>query len=74
LTLAPNSSNGIFKINLSQAGTEIHIYNAMGKPVFHQNIETKDTLIDLSDFPSGIYFLRAWNGREEVSRKVVVER
>jgi len=46
----------------------------MEKPVFHQNIETKDTLIDLSGSPSGIYFLRAWNGREEVSRKVVVER
>jgi len=28
----------------------------------------------MSDFPSEIYFLKAWNGREVLSSKVVVER
>jgi hypothetical protein len=74
LTIAPNPSNGIFKINLSQSGAEIHIFDAMGKPVFHQHFETQETFIDISRFPSGIYFLQAWNGREVVGKKVVVER
>jgi hypothetical protein len=63
LTVYPNPSNGIFKISLSQAGAEIHIFDAMGRPVFHQQVETQQAFIDLSRFPSGIYFLQAWNGR-----------
>lgn len=74
LTLAPNPSNGIFKINLSQAGSEIHIFDTIGKTIFYQQVETQETFIDLSGFPSGIYFLQAWNGREMVGKKVVVER
>jgi hypothetical protein len=31
LTFAPNPSNGIFKIDLSQPGSEIHFFDAMGK-------------------------------------------
>ncbi|MCH6235253.1 T9SS type A sorting domain-containing protein [Cognataquiflexum rubidum] len=74
LTVYPNPSNGIFKINLSQAGAEISIFDSTGKPVFHQQVQTQETFIDISDFPSGIYFLQAWNGREVVGKKVVVER
>jgi hypothetical protein len=74
LTVAPNPSTGTFKIDLSQADTEIPIFDAMGKSVFHQQVETQETCIDLSGFPSGIYFLKAWNGREVVGKKVVVER
>jgi hypothetical protein len=74
LTVAPNPSNGIFKVNLSQADTEIHIYDAMGKTIFHQQVQTHETYIDLSAFPSGIYFLQVRNGREVVEKKVVVER
>jgi hypothetical protein len=74
LTVAPNPPNGIFKINISQAGTEIPIFDSLGKTIFHQQVNTQETYIDLLVSPSRIYFLQAWNGREVVSRKVVVER
>ncbi|MCH6235255.1 T9SS type A sorting domain-containing protein [Cognataquiflexum rubidum] len=69
MTVAPNPSNGIFQINLSQAGIEIHIFDSMGKPIFQQQVETQETFIDLSGFPFGIYFLKAWNGREVVGER-----
>lgn len=74
LTVFPNISNGICKTNLSQANSEIHIFDAMVKSVHQQQVETQETFIDLSRFPSGIYFLQAWNGRSLVGRRVVVER
>ncbi|WP_420839745.1 T9SS type A sorting domain-containing protein [Aquiflexum gelatinilyticum] len=52
----------------------MHIYDTMGKPIFHQQFQTQETFIELFRFPSGIYFLQAWNGREVVGKKVVVER
>ncbi|MCH6200012.1 hypothetical protein MMU07_10485 [Aquiflexum sp. LQ15W] len=45
----------------------------MRKSVFHQQVETHEAFIDLSRLPSGVFFLQAWNGREVVGKKVVVE-
>ncbi|WP_255737339.1 T9SS type A sorting domain-containing protein [Cognataquiflexum nitidum] len=68
-----NLSDGIFQINLSQSVTEIPVFDAMRKSVFHQQVETHEAFIDLSRLPSGVFFLQAWNGREVVGKKVVVE-
>jgi hypothetical protein len=48
LDLSLNPSNGIFKINLSQPSTEIPIFDAMGKPVHQQQVDTQETFIDLT--------------------------
>jgi hypothetical protein len=42
----------------------------MGKPIFHQQVQTEEAFIELSGLPSGVFFLQAWNGREVKSKKV----
>jgi hypothetical protein len=59
----PNPSNDIFKINLSRAGAEIYIFDAMGKAIFlRQKVDTQESLIDPYHLLSGLYFFQAWNG------------
>ncbi|HFA49784.1 MAG TPA: T9SS type A sorting domain-containing protein [Bacteroidetes bacterium] len=72
----PNPSTGVFYFNLVQEEVfKVHIYDARGRlinvqPAFHQ----KDYMIDLRSYPTGVYFLKLTQGRETVTKKLVVSK
>jgi len=67
INITPNPSLGIFKIDFKRIVSnqmEISIYNSIGSPIsFEQVNNSSSILIDLSQKPIGIYFLKiSYNG------------
>lgn len=57
LTVYPNPSKDIFRINCAN-DTKVHVHNLLGEEILNTNLEKKETQIDLSSQPPGIYLLR----------------
>lgn len=85
LTLYPNPSNEKFTITMEDAkttGGEIAIYNVLGERVYSEIIPEKSglrsaqqsTIINLSAFPAGIYFLQVNTGEQIINRKLILEK
>lgn len=53
----PNPGNGIINFGGVEAGSFIQIFNQTGQLVKAINITQKNSLIDISDLPSGLYHL-----------------
>lgn len=63
LQVFPNPATSVLQIqnNLKQP-TQIYIYNALGQ-LMHQGLIIESTSLDLSDWPSGTYWLRQEDGQ-----------
>lgn len=64
----PNPSNGIFKVNSSQSGN-YSIFSATGKSIIRADF-SNDFIIDLSDFPKGMYILQVNNGTQIITERL----
>jgi len=80
MQLMPNPSNGLVTINLSGLNafeTLLSITSIQGKLVHREMIGAGQTTIakqvDLSGFPSGIYFVRVSNQVGNIVQKLVIE-
>ena len=76
LSIVPNPNNGIFTINLSgdMEPGEVLIYNTYGSVVNRIMLEKKNTSIDLSSLPSGIYFIMLKGSESRIIEKLIIER
>jgi hypothetical protein len=73
ISVYPNPSSGIFKINSSiQKGT-FEIYNLQGKKV-HRGSVKSNFQIDISDQSNGIYFLKLLTIEGVVNKKIILNR
>ena len=77
ISIYPNPNSGVFQIsNLSDMERyDILIANTLGEMVFaeyNQNISNKS--IDVSNLPSGIYFLKTMNKKYNFSQKIQLQR
>lgn len=79
LSFYPNPGNGRFVLSFNldkKADTEIHIYNMQGQEVYLEKI--KDFTgrfqkeIDLSENGKGVYFLKLQQGRDSISKKIII--
>ncbi len=57
----PNPSNDFLQINCTWSNAEITLYNVEGKKLFSTVLHTKNEIIDLTNYQSGLYFLRITN-------------
>ncbi len=84
IDIYPNPSNGIFNVRWNASGTQklkLSIYNSMGQEIMHsENFginSAAEKQIDLSGFPSGIYFVSIENGsgasEKRFVKRIVVE-
>ena len=71
-TISPNPSKGEFQISSVSKVEKIEIYNQIGR--FEKNIEvnSKSFNVNISDFDSGIYFLKLFFGDSVVTKKLVI--
>jgi hypothetical protein len=71
----PNPNNGQFTLELTnfENCTNVSIYNILGEKVY-QVIETnqKSHKIDLPGIQKGIYFVKVMDGKEQLTKKMVV--
>ena len=75
VTVYPNPTTGKLAVSLNNAniGT-IEIYNLIGEKVYANSYnQQKSTEIDISNSPSGIYFLKIGDGVQVYTSKIVVQ-
>ncbi len=73
LSIYPNPSKGVFTIENATDITSINVYNTQGTQVFETKIESRNAKLDLSNLPSGMYFIRVNEGNSHIIRKVIIE-
>jgi len=64
ISIYPNPSNGFLSIEILEnysKNYKLEIYNTIGEEVFESHINNKETEINVSYLPSGIYMLRIIN-------------
>jgi MAM domain, meprin/A5/mu/Secretion system C-terminal sorting domain/SprB repeat len=76
LTVAPNPSQGIFNLEMTTDAAFEHfeVYNAAGRMILNQPISQRNTVVDLSAQPVGVYYLRAFRGEAIEIKKIVITR
>jgi hypothetical protein len=73
ISVYPNPSSGIFKINSSiQKGT-FEIYNLQGKKVYSGSVKS-NFQIDISAQSNGIYYLKLSTSEGMVNKKIILNR
>jgi len=76
MTVYPNPNNGQFTVAIYGDATvhELQIHSSTGKLVRSLPWQGGSSQVDLSELPSGVYYLRALSNKSLSQQKVVVER
>ena len=77
VNLYPNPTSDIATLSLGfvqETQVRVDLFNTMGQRVrtlANQSIRESDLVIDLSDEPIGVYFLRIWAGQQFFAKQLV---
>ncbi len=74
INISPNPNNGIFTISKtgnSDNINNIEIYNILSNKIYQSDFETNTKLINISQYPKGIYIVKVYSGNEVFVEKVV---
>jgi hypothetical protein len=71
VTISPNPTHSIFKIECPMNGAKVILYNSFGQKLLISKIEKQSSLIDISQYPSGIYFAEVKDEKATYRVKVV---
>jgi hypothetical protein len=76
MSIFPNPAATELRIKNAELRIEkVEIYNAFGEKVFSKSATgTKQVTIDVSGFSRGVYFVHLLNGKEQIVKKVAVQR
>lgn len=75
ISISPNPSSGKFTVTSStQKNSLLEIYSPLGEKILEQIITSSETEINLTDNPSGIYFVRLKTDDGTVTRKIVLSK
>ncbi len=74
-SLYPNPTTSLFNIsfNEEQKNSTIKILNVLGEITFQSTINSKQTTIDISALPQGIYFVEITTADKQVMRSKVIK-
>jgi alpha-tubulin suppressor-like RCC1 family protein len=75
LSVFPNPTSGVFSVSMQNINVSIvSVYNSLGEKLFDKKLNTDDTIIDLSKYSKGIYFISALSDNNaQKFRKIIVE-
>ena len=75
LIIVPNPNNGHFTISISNAGIasgHLFIYDMLGVLVMSTPLNnSKSTVINLTEYPSGVYFIKCISGDQVLNQRMV---
>jgi hypothetical protein len=73
LSVYPNPSSDVFSINSDTRGT-IVVYDLIGKIIKSENIDLGITKLDLSKYPSGLYFMKVTNDSNQTKTMKLIKQ
>ena len=76
ITVYPNPTAGVFtltKTGVSDNINNIEIYNTIGNKIYQSTFETNTKSINISQYPKGIYIVKAYSGNNVFVEKVVYQ-
>lgn len=73
VSIYPNPNNGVFTISGLSSDVEIAIFNQTAQLVMQRKGNASSMQLDISEYPSGIYFLKIIKGNDIQTRKFLVE-
>ena len=73
ISISPNPSSGIFTLQSTAEITTIEIYNVLGEEVYKSEVKSQKEEINLSNQPSGIYFVKVITDEKVYSRKIIID-
>ena len=71
ITISPNPTNSIFKIECPMNGANVILYNSFGQKLLITKIETQTSLIDISHFSKGIYIAEILDDKTSYRVKII---
>jgi hypothetical protein len=76
ILIHPNPTNGLFSIVISDftGNDELSIFSYNGQLISKMKLNSNKEIIDLSDYPSGIYNIVINNGTEVRTSRVVIQK
>jgi|GEM_PF-6683012 hypothetical protein len=75
VNIYPNPTNGIVRVDLKNVGlnTLIQVYDSSGKLLKTRILVSKQTTLDLSDYPKGLYFIRILQDEEVITKQIIIQ-
>ena len=73
IEILPNPSTGVFSVGGLLSGSEISLFNIVGKKIICQTSDTKFITISIADRPKGVYFLKAVVGDKVYTKKIILD-
>jgi hypothetical protein len=71
ITISPNPTSSIFKIECQMNGAQVFLYNSFGQKLLTSKIENQTSLIDISQYPKGIYIAEILDDKTSYRVKIV---
>jgi hypothetical protein len=72
ISIAPNPSSGVFKIEKPEE-FQYSVYDIFGREILQSAIQTQSTILDLTSYPKGIYFVRGKSEGKIFSEKIILQ-
>jgi hypothetical protein len=70
----PNPASSSITIEMKSSINKIAIYNVYGEKIIEKNLDEENSLqIDVSAYPSGQYFIRAFDKKTNYTRKLLID-
>lgn len=73
VNIYPNPASNKITVNSSTKINAIEIYNLLGENIYQSNVVSTKAEIDLTNQAKGIYFLKIYDGRTILTKKIVIE-
>ncbi|MCD0467277.1 T9SS type A sorting domain-containing protein [Flavobacterium sp. ENC] len=72
LRIYPNPSHDVFNIQIGSTA-KVDVYDNLGKQIRSENVSEGTSKLDLSEYPTGMYFLKITNENNEVKTVKVLK-
>ncbi|SMC84397.1 T9SS type A sorting domain-containing protein [Moheibacter sediminis] len=73
ISVYPNPTTGIVNINSKVPNAQIEVFDASGRKMYSVNSTKQLTTIDLSSYGKGIYLVKVAEGKNIITKKVIVK-
>jgi len=76
VAISPNPSNGVFKINLTEANVnkfDLMVYDVSGNEIYTNSIDAKEAMLDLTNQKAGIYFVEIVTDNRSITKRIQLQ-